>query len=71
MARKPLINFNVPKAGRITTDRIIGFVVVGGIVVAAWNWSNKIPGAGPYIVKGKEVLLRGLGFQYPLRDALI
>jgi len=71
MSRKPLINFNIPKAGRITTDRIIGAVVVGGIVVAGWNWSNKIPYAGPYIVKGKEVLLRALGFRYPLRDALI
>lgn len=71
MAKKPIINFNVPRAGRITTNRLIGAVVVGCIIVGAWNWSNKIPVAGPYIVKGKQYFLTGLGFQYPLREALI
>lgn len=71
MARKSLININVPKVGRIRTRDVLYVTVIAGGVIAAWNWSNKIPYIGPQIVKGKEVIVKALGFRYPLSDALI
>ena len=68
---KPLININVPKVGRIKTRDVLYVAVIGAGLVAAWNWSNKIPYVGPQIVKAKVVILKGLGFQYPMADALI
>lgn len=64
MAKKPLINFNVPGAGRITTKRIVSAAIVGGIVIGVWNWSDRIPVAGPYFALGKYYILKALGTQY-------
>lgn len=68
---KPLINVNVPKVGRIKTRDVLYVAVIGCGLAAAWNWSNKIPYAGPYIVQGKGILLKALGFKYPLADAML
>jgi len=70
MAKKPLINFNVPKAGRITTNRIVGAFVVGGIVVGIWNWSEQIPGVGKYAALGKYYISRALGVKYALKPKI-
>lgn len=67
MARKSLINVNVPRVGRITTNRIIGAAVMGAIVIGAWNWSEHIPGVGKYIGLGKYYISRGLGYQYLIK----
>ena len=64
MARKPLINFKVPKAGRITTGRIVGAAVTGAIVIAVWNWSDQVPVVGKYAALGKYYIGRGLGYSY-------
>ena len=65
MARKkPLINFNVPKGGRITTGKIITGAVTGAIIIGVWNWSDQIPGVGPYVAVGKYYILKALGTQY-------
>ena len=71
MGKKALININVPKVGRVKTRDFLYVAVVGAGLVAAWNWSSKIPVAGPHIVKVKEVVVKALGFKYPLADALI
>lgn len=65
MSRKrALINFNVPRAGRITTNRLIGAAVTGGIIIAAWNWSSRLPGAaGTYAEKGKFYVMKALGYR--------
>ena len=59
---KPLINFNIPRAGRITSDRLIGAAVVGCILIGAWNWSSRIPTVGPYADKAKSYVRMALGF---------
>lgn len=59
---KPLINFNIPRAGRITTDRLIGAAVVGGLLIGLWNWSSKIPTVGVYADKAKSYVRMALGF---------
>jgi len=70
MAKKPIINFNVPKAGRITTNRIIGAMVVGGIVVGIWNWSERIPGVGQYVALGKYYVSKALGVKYAVKPVI-
>ena len=59
---KSLINFNVPRAGRITSDRLIGAAVVGGLIIAAWNWSEQIPYIGKQVRLGKYYVSYALGF---------
>jgi len=70
---KPLLNLNVkvPKVGAISLRNVIWVGLATAAGVAAWNWSNKIPYAGPYIVKGKKVIVKALGFRYPLDSALV
>ncbi len=70
---KPLLNFNVkvPKVGAISLRNVVWVGLAGAAAVAAWNWSNKIPYAGPYIAQGKAYVVKALGFRYPLSDALI
>lgn len=70
MARKPLINIKVPKAGRITTGRLVGAAVMGGMLIAAWNWSERIPGVGKYAALGKYYIARGLGYDYLIKPTV-
>jgi len=68
--KKPLINFNVPKAGRITVNRLIGAAVTGAIIIAVWNWSEQIPGVGQYIALGKYYVMVGLGQKYAVKPTI-
>jgi len=61
MARKPLINVNVPKAGRIQTKDVLRFGVIALGITAAWNWMPRIPAVGPYISQGKAMILKIVG----------
>ena len=70
MSKKPIINFNVPKAGRITTNRIIGSFVLGGIVIGIWNWSERIPGVGQYFAVGKYYISKALGVKYSVKPTV-
>ena len=70
MAKKPIINFNVPKAGKITTNRLIGAAVTGAIVIAAWNWSERIPGIGKYAAVGKYYISKALGVPYSVKPVV-
>ena len=68
---KPLLNINIPKVGRIKTRDVLYVAVISAGLIAAWNWSNKIPYVGPYAVKAKTLIVKALGFQYPLDSALV
>ncbi|MBA7518560.1 hypothetical protein ES705_10631 [subsurface metagenome] len=70
MSKKPIINFNVPKAGRITTGRVIGVAVSAAIIVAVWNWSEQIPQVGKYAALGKYYISRVLGNPYALKPVI-
>lgn len=70
MAKKPIINFNVPKAGRITTGRVIGVAVSAAIIIGIWNWSEQIPKVGKYAALGKYYISRGLGCTYALKPVI-
>ena len=71
MAKRPIINFKVPKAGRITTGRIVGVAVCGMIVIAAWNWSDRIPGVGKYAAVGKYYVAKALGVQFSVKPVIL
>jgi len=62
---KALINVNVPKAGRIKSNDIIRYAVIGGVVIAIWNYSSRIPVVGPYAdtAKGYVRWILGSGRQ--------
>ena len=70
---KPLLNLNVkvPKVGAISLRNVVWVGLAGAAAVAAWNWSSKIPYVGPYAVQAKTVIVKALGFQYPLNSALV
>jgi len=70
MAKKPILNFNVPKAGRITTGRVVGVAVSGAIIIAIWNWSDRIPGVGKYAAFGKYYILKALGVKYAFKPEI-
>ena len=70
MAKKPIINFNVPKAGRITTGRVLGVAVSGMIIIAVWNYSERIPGVGKYVSLGKYYISYGLGYRYGFKPVI-
>jgi len=53
---KPLINVNVPKAGRIKSRDLIRAAVIGGGLIAIWNYSSMVPVVGPYADKAKSFL---------------
>lgn len=60
---KALINFNIPGGdGKITRKRLVGAAVTGAVLVAAWNYSSKLPVVGVYAAQAKGVILKGLGF---------
>ena len=61
MAKKPLINVNVPKAGRIQTRDVVRFSVLALGLTAFWNWGPRIPYVGSYLGQGKGLILRLVG----------
>lgn len=71
MAKRSIINFNVPKAGRITTGRVVGVAVSGAIIIAAWNWSERIPGVGKYAALGKYYVAKALGVKYAVKPVIL
>jgi hypothetical protein len=58
---KPLINFNVPKGEKITTPKVVTFAVIALGLTALWNWSEHVPGIGPYAAKAKGLIRRAVG----------
>ena len=63
MARKrSLLNINVPKVGRVTSQTVLKTMVGFGIGMAVWNYSSDVPYIGPYADRGKALILRILGF---------
>jgi len=59
--RRALINFNIPKVGRVTQSKtsLVNLAVGMGIVAGVWHVSSYIPYVGQYADKGKN-FLRGL-----------
>ena len=59
---KSLINFNIPKGeGKFTGRKWWTFAVFAGATVAAWNWSERIPGIGPYAFRAKTFIRKVIG----------
>jgi len=58
---KPLININVPKVGRITTQDVLRFTFLALGVAAAWNYSDRLPVVGPTFGKAKAFVRKAVG----------
>lgn len=58
---KPLININVPKVGRITTQDVLRFTFLALGVAAAWNYSDRLPVVGPTLGKAKAFVRKAVG----------
>ena len=58
---KPLININVPKVGRITTQDVLRFSFLALGVAAVWNYSDRLPYVGPYFGTAKAFVRRAIG----------
>jgi len=58
---KPLININVPKVGRITTQDVLRFTFLAFGVAAVWNYSDRLPVVGPTLGKAKAFVRRAVG----------
>ena len=68
MARKrskALINFNIPKIGRIreTKAGLATTAVSLGVLAAGWYWSERIPYVGPYAFRVKALIRQAIGQQ--------
>jgi len=59
--RKPLININVPKVGRITTQDVLRFSFLALGVAAAWNYSDRLPYVGPTFGRVKAFVRTAIG----------
>jgi len=60
---KALINFTIPGGGgKLTSGRLVGAAVTGAVLIAAWNYSDKIPVIGIYAAQGKSIIRKALGF---------
>ena len=60
-SKRPIINFNVPKAGRITTGRVVGVAVIGGMLAALWYWPERIESLQPHVLKVKTFIRKVIG----------
>jgi len=58
---KPLININVPKVGRITTQDVLRFTFLALGVAAVWNYSDRLPVVGPTLGKVKAFVRTAVG----------
>lgn len=58
---KPLINVNVPAVGRVTTQDFVRFAFLAVVVVAAWNYSERLPVVGPTVSKAKAFVRTAVG----------
>jgi len=58
---KPLININVPKVGRITTQDVLRFTFLALGVAAVWNYSDRLPVVGPTLGKAKAFVRKAVG----------
>jgi len=58
---KPLININVPKVGRITTQDVLRFSFLALGVAAVWNYSDRLPVVGPTLGKVKAFVRKAVG----------
>ena len=61
MGKGPLINVNVPAVGRVTTQDFVRFAFLAVVVVAAWNYSDRIPVVGPTVGRAKNFVRRAIG----------
>jgi len=68
---KPLINVNIPKVGRIKTRDVLYVAVITAGLLAAWNWSERIPGVGKYAALGKYYVSQALGYQYQPKPMIV
>jgi len=58
---KPLININVPKVGRITTQDVLRFTFLALGVAAVWNYSDRLPVVGPTLGQAKAFVRKAVG----------
>jgi len=58
---KPLININVPKVGRITTQDVLRFSFLALGVAAVWNYSDRLPVVGTTLAKAKTFVRKVVG----------
>lgn len=58
---KPLININVPKVGRITTQDVLRFSFLALGVTAVWNYSERLPVVGQTLGKVKAFVRKAIG----------
>jgi len=58
---KPLININVPKVGRITTQDVLRFSFLALGVAAVWNYSDQLPVVGVSMAKAKNFVRKVIG----------
>lgn len=63
---KPLINVNVPAVGRVTTQDFVRFAFLAVVVVAAWNYSDRIPVVGPTVGKAKDFVRKAVGARFAI-----
>jgi len=61
MSKKPLINFNIPRGEKFTGRKWLTFAVMGAATIAVWNWSESIPGIGPYAGRAKSFVRKVVG----------
>jgi len=58
---KPLLNINVPKVGRVTTQDVLRFSFLALGVLAIWNYSDRLPVVGPPLGKAKAFVRKVVG----------
>jgi len=58
---KPLLNINVPKVGKITTQDVLRFSFLALAVAAVWNYSDRLPVVGVTLAKAKTFVRKVVG----------
>ena len=54
-------SIDVPGGEKVNRRKLVTFAVMGAAILAAWNWSGRIPGIGPYAIRGKAFIRKILG----------
>lgn len=58
---KPLLNINVPKVGRVTTQDVLRFSFLALGVLAVWNYSDRLPVVGQTFGQVKAFVRKAVG----------